>query len=301
MLSKLTGAFQIVSPDFARWGYRPRLCRGLCPHKPLAAATIWNAHKLIPLILVFCCSCNLVNSGNYSAENGSGNQLLMNANPYKQIKDIPLPAGYKRISTGPDSFAAWLTNVSLKKDKTVYKFDGTPKFNQKAQFAVLNISVGDKDLQQCADALMRLRAEYLYSKNEFAKIVFTDNEGAQYHFNPPYSRKNFDNYLKKVFGMCGSASLQKQLSKNVEMKNIEPGDVLIHGGFPGHAVIVMDVAVNDEGNKIFLLAQSYMPAQDIHVLLNPSHKFLSPWYKVNDETIIETPEYTFTKYELKRW
>jgi len=63
----------------------------------------------------------------------------------------------------------------------------------------------------------------------------------------------------------------------------------------------MDVAIDNAGNKIFLLAQSYMPAQDIHVLNNPSNKNLSPWYEANDETIIETPEYTFTKDELKRW
>lgn len=257
--------------------------------------------KLIPLLIVFFGSCNLAEPGNNIIENGSGNQLLPNVNPYKKIKDIPLPAGYKRLNSGPDSFAAWLTNVSLKKEKTVYKFDGTPKFNQTAQFAVLDISVGEKDLQQCADAVMRLRAEYLYSRNEFAKIVFTDNEGTYYYYHPPYTRNKFDNYLQKVFGMCGTASLQKQLSHHVEVKNIEPGDVLIHGGFPGHAVIVMDIAFNNEGKKIFMLAQSYMPAQDIHVLLNPADENLSPWYKVNDETIIETPEYTFTKYEFKRW
>ena len=44
-----------------------------------------------------------------------------------------------------------------------------------------------------------------------------------------------------------------------------------------------------------------MPAQDIHVLVNPVRKELSPWYEVNNETVTETPEYTFTKYELKRW
>jgi hypothetical protein len=79
------------------------------------------------------------------------------------------------------------------------------------------------------------------------------------------------------------------------------GDVLIRGGFPGHAVIVIDVAINKGGKKIYLLAQSYMPAQDIHVLINPVNKLLSPWYEVHDKTNIETPEYTFTKFELKRW
>ncbi len=77
--------------------------------------------------------------------------------------------------------------------------------------------------------------------------------------------------------------------------------MLIRGGFPGHAVIVMDVAVNDSGKKIYLLAQSYMPAQDIHVLKNPGNTDLSPWYEVNQENFIITPEYTFTNNELKRW
>ena len=44
-----------------------------------------------------------------------------------------------------------------------------------------------------------------------------------------------------------------------------------------------------------------MPAQDIHLLKNFGSSELSPWYKVNGETAIQTPEYTFSKYELKRW
>ena len=79
--------------------------------------------------------------------------------------------------------------------------------------------------------------------------------------------------------MCGTASLSKQLKTKIDLKEVEPGDVLIRGGFPGHAVIIMDVGTNNAGNKIFLLAQSYMPAQDIHVLNNHSNKNLSPGMK----------------------
>lgn len=225
---------------------------------------------------------------------------LPNCNPYKTIGNIPLPDGFFRLKRNKNSFAYWLENIPLKEDKTVFLFDGNIKQNQSAQFAVLNISVGKKNLQQCADAVMRLRSEYLFTQNNFNEISFKDNAKTIYQFSPPYSREHFNQYLERVFGMCGSASLSKQL-KNIAIKDIESGDVFIRGGFPGHAVIVMDVAVNKEGKKIYLLAQSYMPAQDIHVLINPADAELSPWYMVNDDKEIITPEYYFKKNELKRW
>ena len=50
---------------------------------------------------------------------------------------------------------------------------------------------------------------------------------------------------------------------------VQPGDLLIHGGQPGHAVLVVDVAENSVTHqKFMLLAQSYMPAQSIHLLRN---------------------------------
>ena len=170
-----------------------------------------------------------------------------------------------------------------------------------AQFAVLDISVGNKDLQQCADAVMRLRAEYLFAEKRFDAISFTDNEHTVYSFQPPYTRENFMNYMERVFGMCGSASLSKQLQPVDDFSAIQPGDVLIRGGFPGHAAIVTDVAENAAGKKIFTIAQSYMPAQDIHLLVNPANENISPWYEVNNDKRIVTPEYLFYKTELKRW
>jgi uncharacterized lipoprotein YehR (DUF1307 family) len=222
-------------------------------------------------------------------------------NPYKQIVSIPLPSGYKRVTADSGSFAAYLRNTGLKAETTVYLYNGQPKQNQNAQYALLNISVGNTDLQQCADAVMRLRAEYLYLQGQFEKIIFRDNDNTAYTFTTPYTRVHFNKYLNRVFGMCGSASLSKQLTIQTNFAAIKPGDVLIRGGFPGHAVIVMDVAVNDAGKKIYLLAQSYMPAQDIHVLKNPGAEELSPWYQVNDNLIIQTPEYTFTQNELMAW
>jgi hypothetical protein len=220
-------------------------------------------------------------------------------NPYHSIEAIPLPNGFSRLHTDSNSFAQWLLHVPLKKDKTVYLFDGSVKKNQAAQFAVLDISTGNKDLQQCADAVMRLRGEYLFATQQFDKMVFYDNDGKAYAFKPPFTKDHLHQYLQTVFGMCGTASLSKQLN-SVPMKDIQPGDVLIRGGFPGHAVLVMDVAADTAGNKIFMLAQSYMPAQDIHVLVNVDHHH-SPWFHLPEGKRIETPEYVFEVGELRRW
>src|SRR5690349_24986363 len=70
-----------------------------------------------------------------------------------RVGNIPLPDGFERVAVAKGSFAEWLQNVGIKKDNTVYLYNGQPKRNQEAQYAVLNIPVGKKDLQQCADAV----------------------------------------------------------------------------------------------------------------------------------------------------
>ena len=261
------------------------------------------------LFVMFSCNNNVnskannnINSKNESAAPAKvKKQNLAVTNKYEHIKNIPLPEGFTRLKQDGNSFAAWLENIALKNDNTVYLFNGILKYNQSAQYAVLNISVGNRDLQQCVDAVMRLRAEYLFSQNRMEEIIFIDNESVQYKFSAPYTRPHFTQYLDKVFGMCGSASLAQQLRPKNNFSSIEAGDVIIRGGFPGHAVIVTDVAENTIGERVYMIAQSYMPAQDIHILKNPKDENGFPWYKVNENKFIQTPEYTFRKTELKTW
>jgi hypothetical protein len=217
------------------------------------------------------------------------------------VADIAPPPGYKRMNLAKTSFGEWLKNITLKKDKHVYLYNGALKRNQGAQFAVLDITVGNKDLQQCADALMRLRAEYLFSQKRYSEIDFRDNSNRSYKWTGGPDKTGLDKYLEKVFSMCGSASLEKQLKPVASPADMQPGDVFIRGGFPGHAMIVIDVAKNEKGQKVFMLAQSYMPAQDIHIVRNPADSKISPWYEVDDETEIFTPEWTFLNNQLRRW
>jgi hypothetical protein len=163
------------------------------------------------------------------------------------------------------------------------------------------MEVGKKDLQQCADVVMRFRAEYLYASKRFKEIGFMDYSGKWYLWGQNENRKSFDQYLQLVFGWCGSASLEKQLKPVNDFNTIQPGDVLIRGGFPGHAMIVVDMATNEHGKKIFMLAQGYQPAQDIHIVNNPTDKNLSPWFETESGKEIITPEWTFQRSQLRSW
>lgn len=224
-----------------------------------------------------------------------GSELL------KQVKQIPVPEGFFRPAIKPAEFGYWLREMRLKNDNTVYLFNGTAKANQSAQYAVLDISVGDKNLQQCADAVMRLRAEWLRSINRRSDIVFYDNNGKAYRYAGDNSDADFKRYLENVYAWCGTASLEKQLHLLRRTTEILPGDVLIQGGSPGHAVIIVDMAENRKGERIFLLAQSYMPAQDIHVLRNPANPNGNPWYSLSTDATTATPEWTFPPHCLRRW
>ncbi len=67
-------------------------------------------------------------------------------------------------------------------------------------------------------------------------------------------------------------------------------------------MLVADVAINPVGEKQLLLAQSFMPAQDMHILKTPSPENASPWFAVPamGEPLV-TPEWIFPPGSLRRW
>ncbi len=233
------------------------------------------------------------------------------------------PEGFIRLQPAKDSFQEYLQNFNLKPHGAkVHLYNRDLKSRQDVHDAVLNISVGNRDLQQCADATMRLRAEYLYKEKLFDDIHFNFTNG----FKAAYgkwrqgkrikvtgnkvtwyvggqkgdSRKSFQKYLTMVFSYAGTLSLEKEMQK-ITLQELQIGDVFIQGGSPGHAVIVVDMAKNKEGEVIFLLAQSYMPAQEIHVLKNFNNRQISPWYSAKNLSVLDTPEWRFTKNNLRRF
>lgn len=254
---------------------------------------------LLSIILPFLSSCQ--EAVGRKTVPATVDAALPAAPDLKQVSDIVLPAGYTRVDGTDTAFARWLRRLPLKADHTVYLYDGRLKGNQSAQYAVLDMPVGRKDLQQCADAVMRFRAEFFYGRKQHSRIWFADNNGKKYICPDGADRSRFERYLEQVYAWCGTLSLEKQLKPVPVFSDIQPGDVLIKGGSPGHAVLVIDMAMNEAGEKVYLLAQSYMPAQSIHILKNPMDAGLSPWYKAGHKRIIETPEWTFQQQQLRRW
>ena len=106
-----------------------------------------------------------------------------------------------------------------------------------------------------------------------------------------------------IFAYANTASLKNELKKISHINDIKIGDVFIQKGNPyGHAVTVMDMATDKKtGKKIFLLSQSYMPAQEIHILINPNNKQLSPWYNPAETKKLYTPEWTFEWKDVMRF
>lgn len=236
---------------------------------------------------------------------------------------IAPPPGFRRIAAEPGSFGEWLRGLPLQPGRPqVRLFDGRLKGNQEAHHAVVAIDVGARDLQQCADAVMRLRAEYLYARGCEADIAFRFTSGDRAAWSDwragmrPRVNGNrvtwrqaaaadgghasFRRYLDTVFTYAGSASLEKELARVADPARVESGDVFIQGGFPGHAVLVVDVAENAAGERMFLLAQSYMPAQEVHILRNPAAGG-SPWYRAQVSGTLPTPEWRFRHEDLRRF
>ena len=217
---------------------------------------------------------------------------------------IAPPPGFARVPVEPDSWGAWLRGLPMKQEGApVLLHTGAPKWRQDVHAAVIDIDVGERDLQQCADAIMRLRAEWLFASGRKRDIGFDYTDGKRRNFSARGKSEyaSFRKYMTLVFAYAGTYSLEREL-KPVARSDMEIGDVFIKGGFPGHAVLVADMVQNDEtGEKRFLLIQSYMPAQEMHVLKNPASADGSAWYPANFSGGLVTPEWSFPEKALRRW
>lgn len=232
------------------------------------------------------------------------------------------PPGYERTEAKGDSLAAFLRKYPLKKaGKPVLLYNGEEKANQNAHAAIFKLPLEKEDLQQCADSVMRVYAEYFWKTGQKERISFQFVDGFQaeyskwcsgYRIRTGESRSswvpggtrddsydNFKKYLRMVFAYAGTLSMEQE-SKKIKLSEIASGDIFINAGSPGHVVMVVDVCRTPDGKKAFLLGQGFMPAQEFHLLKNPLHED-DPWYYLEEVSYpLQTPEYSFKKGSFRR-
>ena len=270
--------------------------------------------KLFCLILLFgyiTVSCvKSVSAANENITQNScekDNKVIVSAGKTIQERFLP-PAGYERVSTANNPFGEYLRNLRLKPyGSSVLYFNKKTKPNTNIYVSVIEMDIDNQDLQQCADAVMRLRGEYLYRQKMFDKIHFNIvSDGKPRYFlsytNGNTSYAKFRAYMRYIFAYANTTSLHDELTPVKLINNIRAGDVFIQKRRPyGHAVIVVDVAEDKKtSKKMYMLAQSYMPAQETQILENLNNKSISPWYEAKNG-VIQTPEWTFFSTDLRRF
>ncbi len=191
---------------------------------------------------------------------------------------------------------------------------------------VIDMEIGKENLQQCADAVIRLRAEYLFKTKQYDKIHFNFTNGFRCDYTKwaegyriktnaqqtktwweldskaDRSYATFRKYLNQVFLYAGTASLEQELVK-IRWQDVRPGDVIIQGGHPGHAVTILDVLRPLKQGLLIkiMICQSYMPAQEIEILRADDE---SPWFELNPDNTdgkFITPEWVFTSDDFRRF
>ncbi|WP_347924538.1 DUF4846 domain-containing protein [Pontimicrobium sp. SW4] len=239
-------------------------------------------------------------------------------------KRVIIPDGYKRVVYPKGSFEEYLRHYKLKKfGSKIINYDDSEYYWQHGHIGILDISVPKNGLQQCADALIRIRSEYLWDNNKKDEIGFNFTsghycswlkyaEGYRPKINgnkvsfiktaiKDHSKENFYKYLNLIYIYSGTLSLYNELPKIESVKDLKIGDMLIKGGTPGHIVMICDEAINEKGEKIFLLFQGNTPAQSVHLVKNLENSSISPWYNLKKDTIISVSNYTFNSSKFVRF
>jgi len=248
---------------------------------------------------------------------------------YSQINiesNFELPSGFYRPYN--DDYSKFLRTFPLKANNKVFYYNGDEKPNNSVYAAVFDYKIGNKNLHQCADASIYLNARFKYDNNKLEEIAYSFTSGYLFKYknylngiNPkPYQNsqgrwlvkeeqaekrvnnyKTFFKYLETLWTWAGTLSVNNLDTKSIDIEEIRPGDIFIKGGSPGHSVSVVDVIQNSNGRVLFMLSQSFMPAQEQHILLNQETGDV--WYELFLADVVQTPEWItpFSYSDVKRF
>jgi len=239
---------------------------------------------------------------------------------------FPAPSGFARVEAAPGSFAGWLRGLPIRLDRaSVRAYSGLPLPSHAV--AVVALDVGERDLQQCADTLIRLHAEWLWSTGRAGDTAyhFTSGDlsswtawvsGERFRVSgsrvarvsgPPRNEDHatYRQWLQHLFNYAGTLSLRLDSDPVSPARGLQPGDFFVDPGSPGHAVMILDVAETADGERLGLVGQGYTPAQELHVLADPSSRRAeTAWFALPSSTdeVLDVPSWSpFARDEARRF
>jgi hypothetical protein len=174
--------------------------------------------------------------------------------------------------------------------------------------AVVAIDIGSENLQQSADVILRLHAEWRWYVNDLRMLYLSDTKaelplarwfagerltttGAEPRWirqaapKPKLDHADLRAYLDSVFAWSSGRALPGE-SVPLAPENLEPGAFFLHAGPPAEVLVVLDVATSPAGKRAMLLAQALNPAESVHVL-RPNRD--SVWFPVRTDQPVRVP------------
>ena len=189
---------------------------------------------------------------------------------------FPVPDGYAGVDGG--AFGAYVGGLRLLDPSVpVRTYDGRI-VDHRAR--VIDLAMVPGDLQQCADSAIRVRADWQRSVGQSLSFHATSGDPLPWSRfeagEKPYdnhgriawkagSSGKYDDWLASVFMWAGTLSLSYDTTA---VDDPRPGDIVVFGGSPGHAVLLLEVAKRGDQTRV-LFGEGYMPAQNFHVDLGP--------------------------------
>ena len=223
----------------------------------ISAKACWMIWFAVPL--TFPNSCD-------QADSQETMVLPDNVSEYRTVSDIPAPGGYTRVQYEEQSYSHWISHLSLKPEKRILTYQGDELHNPfYAVWAVLDRPLlFDQDLEQCADYAMRLWADYHKETGTLYDLYLFDYSGNRQYFRP--ADISYELFLRRAFNYSNSHSL-KQGCITVTPDNLRPGDLIVQNesGGIGHVSVIMNICASPQGDSLYLIGYSFMPAQEFHI------------------------------------
>ena len=98
------------------------------------------------------------------------------ASSQRRVGSIDVPSGFSRVEAG--DFGSYLRGLPLKPEGSVVRlYNGLPKVWQRGAYAVIDMEIGEKDLQQCAgDAHTTIFWKQPYCQARISEHATADSE-----------------------------------------------------------------------------------------------------------------------------